>query len=78
MKNFLLPFPEPQRIIADNCRLPVPLSLEKTTGCEKLLATFCLKFPSKRRPEFAGKNQQGAKTILQRFGTPPLGRDEDD
>jgi len=77
VKNFLLRFPQPQRIIADNCPLPVLPWLEKTTRCEKLLATFGLKSPSKRRREFTGKNQQGVKAFLQRFATPPLSPEQD-
>ena len=77
MKNFLLRFPQPLRIIADNFRLPVLPCLEKTTGCEKLLATLGLKFPSKRRRESTGKNQEAVKTILQRFATQPLSPDQD-
>jgi hypothetical protein len=50
---------------------------ETTTGCEKLLATFCLEFPPKRPGEFGGKNQQGAKTIQQPFATPPMDPDLD-
>jgi len=77
VKNFLLRFPQPQRIIADNGRLPVPPWLQKTSGCEKLLATFGLQFPYKSRREFTGKNQQAVKAFLQRFDTPPLSPDQD-